>query len=328
MSTTNQTHEAATLPSKNTPLKLTTRQTPTPGPNELLIEVHALALNPVDHHQRDTGFFIQEYPAILGSDVAGVIISSGPLTRATMKPGTRVTALASSFFNAGADYGAFQRRVLVPEETVAILPDGYSFVEGAVFPLAAATTWNGWVWAGLKPTATTAQVQVSASAEGVFVWGASSSIGALAVQEAKLMGFAVDEDVLGQIVRAAGVDGVRIRIGYHATGDQQLAADVLHALRGEGQGEKSKLAIAPILDPGLKVPDGVEAAFVYPPLDRVELKERSRAIFVDWLEGKLAGRQVVASPRIKVIKGGLGSVNEALDELKAGVSCLKIVVEL
>lgn len=273
-----------------------------------------------------------------------------------MKPGTRVTALASSFFNAGADYGAFQRRVLVPEETVAILPDGYSFVEGAVFPLAAVTTWNGWVWAGLQPTAASSQVRVSAEEgnlkEGVFVWGASSSIGALAVQEAKLMGFTVyatasgrhhdyirglgadrvfdykDEDVLGQIVQAAGGGGVRIRIGYHATGDQQLAADVLHALRGEGQGEKSKLAIAPILDPGLKVPDGVEAAFVYPPQDRAELKERNRAIFVDWLEGKLAGKQVVASPHIKVIKGGLGSVNGALDELKAGVSCLKIVVEM
>ncbi|KAJ5966378.1 hypothetical protein N7481_013092 [Penicillium waksmanii] len=347
MSTENQTHQAATLPSKATALKTTTRQTPTPGPTELLIEVHALALNPVDYHQRDTGFFIQEYPAILGSDVAGVIISSGPLTRESMKPGTRVTALASSFFNAGVDYGAFQRRVLVPEETVAILPDG-----GAVFPLAAVTTWNGWVWAGLMPAATTSQVQVSASEEGVFVWGASSSIGALAVQEAKLMGFVVyatasgrhhdyirglgadrvfdykDEDVLGQIVQAAGADGVRIRIGYHATGDQHLAADVLHALRGEGQGEKSKLAIAPILDPELKVPDGVEAAFVYPPQDRAELKERNRAIFVDWLEGKLAGKQVVASPHIKVIKGGLGSVNGALDELKAGVSCLKIVVEL
>ncbi|KAJ5754642.1 zinc-binding oxidoreductase-like protein CipB [Penicillium manginii] len=331
------------------PINNNNPENPNPSPTELLIEVHALALNPVDHHQRDTGFFIQEYPAIIGSDVAGVIISSGPSTRAALRPGTRVTALASSFFNGGADYGAFQRRVLVSEETVSVLPDGVSFVEGAVFPLAAFTSWNGWVWAGLLPTATAGLAGVG---EGVFVWGASSSIGALAVQEAKVMGFVVyataspqhhdyirglgadrvfdykDTDVLDQIVRAAGADGVSIRIGYHATGNQQLAADVLDALRGEREGEKSKLAIAPILDLEWKVPDGVEAAFVYPPQDRAELKERNRAIFVDWLEGKLASKQVVASPHIKVIKGGLESVNGALDELKAGVSCLKIVVEL
>lgn len=236
------------------------------------------------------------------------------------------------------------------EDTVALLPDSYSFVEGAVFPLAVATMWNGWVWAGLSPDTTSMTTIKSESAgQGVFIWGASSSIGSLAVQEAKLMGFTVyataskshhdyikdlgatrvfdykDEDVLEQIVRAASEDGINIRIGFHATGDQQLAANVLDALRGE---EKAKLAIAPILDPGLKVPDGIESAFVYPPQDPEEMRERNRSIFVDWLERSLAARELVASPHIKVIKGGLESVDQALDELKAGVSCLKIVVEL
>lgn len=349
MSTQNKTHQAASLLEKGTSLKVSTRPTPNPSPNDLLIEVHALALNPVDHHQRDTGLFIQEYPAIIGCDVAGIIIAAGASTRESLKPGTRVTALASCFFNPGADYGAFQERVLVSEETVSILPDTYSFVEGAVFPLAAVTSWNGWVWAGLKPNGT-----VSAKGEGVFVWGASSSIGALAVQEAKGMGLTVyatasarhheyirglgasrvfdykDVDVLDQIVKAAGEDGVRVRIGYLATGDQQLAADVLDALRGDWgvEGVKSKLAIAPILEEGVKVSDEIDFAFVYPPQDRGEMKESQRAIFVDWLEDALASKQVVASPHIKVIKGGLKSVNGALDELKAGVSCLKIVVEL
>lgn len=265
-----------------------------------------------------------------------------------------MTAFASSFFNGKADYGGFQKLVLVSEDTVSILPDSYSFVEGAVFPMAALTTWNGWLWAGLS---TIASASGSASStplptrvgEGVFVWGASSSMGAFAVQEAKLMGFTVyatasrqhheyikslgaarvfeyqDEDVLEQMIRAAGEDGITLRAGFHATGTQQLAVDVLDALRGEGE---AKLAIAPILDSGLKVPDGVEVAFSSHPQDPVELKERNRWVFVDWLQGRLAAKQVVASPHIKVISGGLESVNGALDELKAGVSCLKIVVEM
>lgn len=346
-----QTHQAAILSEKGTPLSITTRQTPTPAPNELLIQVHALAINPVDHYQRDHGFFIKEYPAILGSDVAGIVIQTGSSTRVDgPKPGTRVTALASSFFNPGADHGAFQSLVLVSEDTVSLLPDSYSFVEGAVFPVAVATTWNGWVWAGLSPaTASITTTKSHSEGKGVFVWGASSSIGSLAVQEAKLMGFTVyataskshhdyikslgatrvfdykNEDVWDQMVRAASEDGIVIRIGFHATGDQQLAANVLDALRGE---EKAKLAIAPIVDPGLKVPDGIEFAFVYPPQDPEEMRERNRSIFVDWLGPALAARELVASPHIKVIKGGLESVDEALDELKAGVSCSKIVVEL
>ncbi|KAK5789554.1 hypothetical protein VI817_008677 [Penicillium citrinum] len=349
-----KTHQAAITSQKGEALTITNRPTPSPGPNELLIEVHALALNPVDHYQRDTGVFITEYPTILGSDVAGIIIETGSSTRSALKRGTRVVALASTFFTPGNDYGAFQERVLVKEDTVSVLPESYSFIEGACFPLAVITAWNGWIWAGLEPTsATSSGTRASTSStgvsEGVLVWGASSSVGTLAVQTAKLMGFTIyatasqrhheyilglgakrvfdykDVNVLDQIVSAARDEGVTIRIGYHAIGDQQLAVDTLDALRGS---DHAKVAIAPILDPGLKVPDSIESAFVYAPLDPDELRKRVRLIFVEWLESKLAAKEVAPSPYAKVVKGGLESVNGALDELKSGVSCMKVVVEL
>ncbi|OQE19438.1 hypothetical protein PENSTE_c015G00103 [Penicillium steckii] len=347
------THQTVILSHKGEPLTITTRPTPKPGPNELLIEVHTLAINPVDHFQRDYGVFIKDYPAILGSDVAGIIIETGSSTRSTLKIGTRVTALASTFFTPGNDYGAFQKRVLVKEDFVSVLPNSFSFVEGACFPLAVMTSWNGWIWAGLEPMSTigsgTSTTTTTSTNEGVFVWGASSSVGTLAVQAAKLMGFKVyatasqqhheyilglgatrvfdyqNANVLDQIVSTARSDGVSIRIGYLATGDQQLAVNTLDALRGT---DNAKLAIAPIVDSELKVPDGVESAFVSPPQDPDELRERSRSIFVNWLENKLAAKELVSSPHAKVIQDGLESVNGALDELKAGVSCLKIVVEL
>ena len=134
------------------------------------------------------------------------------------------------------------------------------------------------------------------------------------------------ENVLAEIVDAAKADGVTIRVGYHATGSQQLAADVMSNLR-HGT-EKAKLTIAPLVDPDLKVPEGVEAAFIRPPQGLEARNERLHWIFGTWLQGKLAAKEIVASPRIKVLEGGLASANQALEEWKAGVSCLKIVVEL
>ena len=45
---------------------------------EVGIKITATAVNPVDWKMRDYDAFISEYPAILGSDAAGVIASIGP----------------------------------------------------------------------------------------------------------------------------------------------------------------------------------------------------------------------------------------------------------
>ena len=51
---------------------------PTPAQGELLVEIHATALNPVDWQiQTYDGGIIQEYPAILGTDCAGIVKAVG-----------------------------------------------------------------------------------------------------------------------------------------------------------------------------------------------------------------------------------------------------------
>jgi NADPH:quinone reductase-like Zn-dependent oxidoreductase len=308
--------------------------------------VHAIAFNPVDCYQRDIGIFIEEYPAVIGSDIAGIVVQTGSdMSPNTPIIGTRVTALASSFYHKGSpDHGATQEYVLVGEDTVAVLPDSFSFVEGCVFPLAALTAWNGWLWAGI------ARGPISPSEKkGVLVWGASSSMGALAVQGAKSMGYTVyataspqhheyiktlgavrvfdykAEDVSSEILNTAKEDGITIRIAYHATGTQQVSADVISKLAA---GDQGKLAIAPIVDKSLNVPENVESAFVCAPDEPEARVERLHWIFGTWLQEGLAAKQLVASPKIKVIEGGLESANKALDELKAGVSCTKLVIEI
>ena len=135
-------HLAAVLPSKGEPFEITNRPTPQPGPNELLIEVHAIALNPIDYYMRDFGFAIASYPAIPGSDIAGTVLSTGSAVASDApKKGARVTAFAPCFFKQGApDYGAFQKRVLVPAENAVELPESMSFSEATLLPMAAVTT--------------------------------------------------------------------------------------------------------------------------------------------------------------------------------------------
>lgn len=50
---------------------------PEPGPGEVLVQIHATALNPVDWKIRDSGRFVREWPTILGSDSSGVVAKVG-----------------------------------------------------------------------------------------------------------------------------------------------------------------------------------------------------------------------------------------------------------
>ncbi len=50
---------------------------PKPGSGELLIKVKATALNPVDWKIQKHGAFVSDYPAVLGSDIAGEVAALG-----------------------------------------------------------------------------------------------------------------------------------------------------------------------------------------------------------------------------------------------------------
>jgi NADPH:quinone reductase-like Zn-dependent oxidoreductase len=183
-------HLAAIIPSKGPPLAVTHRPTPTPSPTELLIAVKAIALNPIDWYQRDHAFPpLASYPAVLGSDISGTVISAGSSVPADApQPGTRVAAYAPCFFMQGApDYGALQTRVLVPAVNAVEIPRGLGFAEASVLPMAVATAWAGWYSIGLaRETKLGAEDR-----KGVLVWGGANSVGSAAVQVAKCIGFRV-----------------------------------------------------------------------------------------------------------------------------------------
>ena len=341
-------HQAAILPQKGGPLSVVDRATPEPGPNDFLIETRAIAVNPVDYYQRDFGMPpVPSYPAIVGSDVAGLVIKVGSNVSNAPPAGSRAIAFASSFYQGGSpDHGAFQKYVLAQSEGVIALPDALSFEEGAVLPLAVLTALSGWTTIGI-PLSTKYSPQ---DKQAVLIWDGASSVGTFAVQSAKLMGFTVyatasaknhgylkklgadvvfdykASDVVPQIIDTVNKDGVSLQTAYCAVeGSLQPTLDVLKSTKGDAV---AKVAHAPLLLPEAPTLEGAEIKFVLPPMDPTERSGHMYNCFHVWLRDGLNSGTVVPSPRVQVEAGGLEGLNKALDTLKGGVSGTKIVVQV
>ena len=73
-----QTQKALHLVAKQGALKLATGQAiPKPGPGLLAVKIHATALNPIDWKVQKLGFFVDWFPAVLGTDIAGEVVEIG-----------------------------------------------------------------------------------------------------------------------------------------------------------------------------------------------------------------------------------------------------------
>src|SRR5216110_3873732 len=92
---------------------------PVPKPDEILVQVHAAGLNPIDYMIPKGTFKPMlrfQLPATLGSDLAGVVVEVGRrVTR--FKPGDAVFA---SIFDHGT--GALAEFAVVPEKVAALKP--------------------------------------------------------------------------------------------------------------------------------------------------------------------------------------------------------------
>jgi NADPH:quinone reductase-like Zn-dependent oxidoreductase len=151
---------------------------PTPIPTELLVEVHAAGVNPVDWKTRRGSSLSAAAggpPFVPGWDVAGVVADAG-YGVTTFDLGDRVFGMP--WFPRWA--GAYAEYVTAPSRQFARMPDGLSFECAAALPLASLTAWQALVQ--------TAQV---GAGQAVLVHGASGGVGHLAVQIAKARGATV-----------------------------------------------------------------------------------------------------------------------------------------
>ncbi|TAT82850.1 NADP-dependent oxidoreductase [Rhizobium ruizarguesonis] len=147
--------------------------TPTPGPGEILIKIEASAVNPFDLILRQ-GFMAKfiplPLPAVLGGDAAGTISALGDGVTG-FAVGDRVVAdFAANGNGAHAEYG------VLPATSVAKLPAGLSFEEGASL-----------VKAGLTGRQAVEALDVKAG-DRVLVSGGLGTVGRSAIQYLKQIG--------------------------------------------------------------------------------------------------------------------------------------------
>lgn len=142
---------------------------PEPGPGEVLLEVHATALNRADllqvagHYPPPPG----ESP-VPGLEAAGVVVAVGPGVDG-WRPGDRAAALLAG--------GGHAERVAAPAGQLLPVPPNLGFVEAAALPEAAVTAWTNLVVEGEL-----------AAGEWVLISGATSGVGTFAVQLARELG--------------------------------------------------------------------------------------------------------------------------------------------
>ena len=109
---------------------------PQPGPNDLLVEVRGISVNPVDVKVRTNRQPPEGEPRILGFDAAGIVKEAGTATT-RFKPGDEVF-YAGDFTRPGtnAEFHA------VDERLVGRKPSSLGFAEAAAMPLTSITAWE------------------------------------------------------------------------------------------------------------------------------------------------------------------------------------------
>lgn len=149
---------------------------PAPGKDQVLIEVHAVSINPIDWKVR-AGYLKDDVPltmpATLGGDCCGVVADLGE-SASGLKVGDRVYGYAS-LLSGGS--GSFAEFVAAKPATLALAPRNTGFVETSALPLVGASAVQ----------AIEEHIKLQRS-QKILIHGGAGGIGSLAIQVAKSIG--------------------------------------------------------------------------------------------------------------------------------------------
>ena len=171
---------------------------PIPAEGQVLIRVHAAAVNPYDwHFLRGTPSFIRLFIGMrrpkfprLGADVAGVVEAVGAKA-APFKPGDAVFGTAK---------GSFAEYACAAASQLALKPQEISFEQAACLPIAGVTALQGLRDKGKVQTGQTVLINGAAGGVGTFALQIAKSLGA------RVTGVCSARNV--ELLRSIGADAV------------------------------------------------------------------------------------------------------------------------
>jgi len=333
------------------PLEVKPAPYTSPSTHEIVVQTHAVSINPVDGAIQRVGstfhlFSHVPYPWILGTDLAGEVVEVGSsVTR--FKVGDRVVGLGQAFGTGETSRGTFQKYVVVDANTAALVPSHISFEAACVLPLALTTAASGMFHEeslGLplpslnpKPTGQT-----------LVIWGGATSVGACAIQLAVASGYEVISTASPKNFDAVKKLGAKAVFDYKS---ESVVTDIIDALQdqtiagcmaisnhwlpslhdaGEACAEiaaksKGHKFVATGGPAPKELPEGVTAKFI----NGGALQDHHRqALFGGFLGPALAEGKFVPAPPPLVVGKGLENIQPAIDRLAQGVSFQKVVVTL
>lgn len=175
-------------------MKLEEISTPKPDANQVLVEVKAIGINPVDTYVR-SGIYptLPNLPYTPGKDAAGIVEAIGEnVTK--VKVGDRV-------YTADSMSGTYAEFCLCKENQVGNLPENISFEQGAGIFVPFATSYRALF-----------QKAKAQKSETVLIHGASGGVGIAAVQWAKNQGLTVigtaSSEAGAELIKKQGADFV------------------------------------------------------------------------------------------------------------------------
>ncbi|EKM58621.1 uncharacterized protein PHACADRAFT_117701 [Phanerochaete carnosa HHB-10118-sp] len=330
------------------------------GPGEVLVELQAVGLNPIDWFMRERGLFVPKWPAIFGLDGAGVVIKVGEgvanieVGDRVMHAGTMVEPKISTFLQYAA----------IKADFVAKVPDNISLDEASTIPLVLATAALGLYDSkrsphgglGLTPPWEKGGRGKYAD-EPIVINAGSTSVGQFLIQFAKISGFSPiittasrhNEEYLKSLGATHIIDRTiplsSLPSAVHAITEKPIVygADAISTAETQN-------AMCDVVAPGgdllivthkriakEKLEGGEKhIAWVFADVQYPSARPCGLALYANMtglLErgeikvGHIIRQALSTQPnRIKIVSSGLAGIPGALDTLKSGVSALKLVV--
>jgi NADPH:quinone reductase-like Zn-dependent oxidoreductase len=269
---------------------------------------------------------------VLGVDAAGIVAEVGPGVT-NLKKGDRVVTMLH--LGKGISTGCYQAYSIATAEQTGKIPDNISFEQAATIPLGLITVVVGFKNLGL------AEKQVDG--ESLLVWGGSSSVGAFAVQYAKMLGytvFATASPHNHEYVKSLGADHVfdhkdtnvaeqirdatngKLKLAFDAISENGTTLTCTKALSSEGGRVMVVNASAD------KFPENIQTIMMYAADTHngaaKEIGKRTWANIEEWL------RSGVIKPNpVKIMENGLLDVERGFELQKQGkVSGQKLVYSI
>jgi len=254
---------------------------PMPDADEILIELAATSINPVDwkiHEGHLKDMFPHEFPLILGWDAAGTVREVGNKVT-QFKAGDKVYAYTRK---PKVQWGTYAEFVTVTESAAAHMPKGSSFEDAATIPLTGLTAWQALF-----------ETMHVKKGHKILIHAGAGGVGSLAIQFAKEVGafvFTTAGVKNHDYVKSLGAD---IAIDYKTQNFVDVIREkfpegldgVLDTMSGEIQARSFDI---------LK-PEGVLVGLV-PPFDDAIAKQKGKTIKFIFVEPN--GRQLKEIARL------------------------------